>query len=80
MADQQSIRDVVADLTWAELYASKLRKEIKALIPSVKNSQSDPSSPRTLSNCARNLKIRIARSRASRHSLDFNESIEACII
>ena len=29
MADQQSIRDVVADLTWAELYASKLRKEIK---------------------------------------------------
>jgi hypothetical protein len=36
MPDQQSIRDVVADLTWAELYASKLRKEIKALIPSVK--------------------------------------------
>jgi hypothetical protein len=36
MADKQPIREVVADLTWAELYATKLRKEIKSLIPIVK--------------------------------------------
>ena len=36
MADKQSVRDVVADLTWADLYATKLRKEIKGLIPIVK--------------------------------------------
>jgi hypothetical protein len=36
MADEQSIRDVVADLTWAELYTTKIRKQIKSLIPIVK--------------------------------------------
>jgi hypothetical protein len=36
MIDKQRTRDVVADLTWAELYTSKVRKELKTLIPIIK--------------------------------------------
>ena len=42
MTDKQSKRDVVADLTWAELYTTQIRKEIKSLIPIVKNSPIRP--------------------------------------
>ena len=66
MADKQSIRDAVADLTWADLYTRKIRKEIKSLIPIVKTLPNRPSWRRAPSNCARSWKIRMARSQASR--------------
>lgn len=37
MAKKRINSDVVADLTWAELYTAKIRKTLKILTPAVKN-------------------------------------------
>lgn len=36
MPRKQTAHDLVADLTWAELYAADIRKDLKILIPAVK--------------------------------------------
>jgi hypothetical protein len=37
MPTKQTAHDLVADLTWADLYAANIRKDVKMLIPAVKN-------------------------------------------
>ena len=36
MLTKQAAHDLVADLTWADLYAANIHKEVKMLIPVVK--------------------------------------------
>jgi hypothetical protein len=68
--------DLVADLTWSELYIAKIRQNLKILTPAAKNTATASGSMKARRSCDISLRAPIARPPSSEKCFDISRAAQ----